>query len=245
MTHEPGPREERRRYGWPGTALPTIAYAVPNHLVDWHLLDVAIPVGHWRAPYANSNTFAMESFIDVLAHAAGQDPLAVRLAHLAPGSRPRNVLERAAKLAGWNTPAPAGRARGLAMAAWGDGWIATVAEVSLPGGKLKVHKMTASVDVGQPINIDGLEQQIPSAMIYTRSRPRSAGRSRSPTAAPSRRTSTTSPCCTCPTRRSSWSISCAVRRSRPVPARSERPASHRRWPTRSSPSTAGAYARCR
>ena len=149
-----------------GNGFTNIAYAVPNHLVDWHLLDVAIPVGHWRAPYANANTFAMESFMDELAHAAGQDPLAFRLAHLAPGSRPRNVLERAAKLAGWNTPLAAGHARGLAIAAWGDGWIANVAEVSLPGGKLKVHKMTASVDVGQPINLDGLEQQIPSAIVY-------------------------------------------------------------------------------
>jgi isoquinoline 1-oxidoreductase beta subunit len=149
-----------------GEGFTNAPYVVANQLVDWHLLDVAIPVGHWRAPYANANTFAMESFIDELAHAAGQDPLAFRLAHLVAGSRPRNVLERAAKLANYGAPLPPGHAHGIALAAWGDGWIANVAELSLPNGKIKVHKLTASVDVGQPINIDGLEQQIPSAMIY-------------------------------------------------------------------------------
>ena len=149
-----------------GTGLTNLAYQIPNQLVDWHLLDVAIPVGHWRAPGANANTFAAESFVDELAHAAGKDPVAFRLAHLAPGSRPRNVLERAVALAKWGAPLPVGHAQGVALCQWDDAWIATIAEVSLPGGKLKVHKLTASVDVGQPINIDGLEQQIPSAMIY-------------------------------------------------------------------------------
>jgi isoquinoline 1-oxidoreductase beta subunit len=149
-----------------GTGLTNLPYQIPNQLVDWHLIDVAIPVGHWRAPGANANTFAAESFVDELAHAAGQDPVAFRLAHLAPGSRPRVVLERAAALAKWGSSLPAGHAQGVAMCQWDGAWIATVAEISLPGGKLKVHKMTAAVDVGQPINLDGLDQQIPSAMVY-------------------------------------------------------------------------------
>jgi isoquinoline 1-oxidoreductase subunit beta len=149
-----------------GAGMANIAYTIPNQLVDWHNLKVAIPVGFWRAPYANSNTFATESFIDELAHAAGKDPVAFRLAMLEPGSVPRNVLERVAKLANWGKPLPAGHAQGVAMGQWDDGWIAMIGEISLPDGKLKVHKLTASVDVGQPLNIDGLEQQVPSAMIY-------------------------------------------------------------------------------
>ena len=74
-----------------------IAYQIPNQLVDWHQLDVAIPVGFWRAPYANANTFATESFIDELAHAAGKDPVAFRLALLdarfAPAQRARTRCE--------------------------------------------------------------------------------------------------------------------------------------------------------
>ncbi len=143
-----------------------LAYQIPNARMEWHQLGVAIPVGHWRAPYANSNTFATEGFIDELAHAAGQDPVAFRLAMLAPNTPARTVLERVAKLASWGTALPAGRARGVAMGQWDGAWIAVVAEVSLPKGTPRVHTMYASVDVGQPVNIDGLEQQLPSAMLY-------------------------------------------------------------------------------
>jgi isoquinoline 1-oxidoreductase beta subunit len=149
-----------------GNGMANIAYKIPNQLMDWHQVDVQIPVGFWRAPYANANTFATESFIDELAHAAGKDPLAFRLALLEPGSRPRVVLERVAKLAKWGAPLPAGHAHGVALAQWDDGWIAMVSEISMPGGKLKIHKMISSVDVGQPINLDGLDQQIPSAILY-------------------------------------------------------------------------------
>ena len=149
-----------------GNGMTNTPYLIPNQLVDWHRLNVAIPVGFWRAPYANSNTFATESFIDELAHAAGKDPVAFRLAMLEAGSPPRVVLERVAKLAKWGAPLPAGHAHGVAMGQWDDAWIAMVAEISLPNNKLKIHKLTASVDVGQPLNIDGLEQQVPSAMIY-------------------------------------------------------------------------------
>jgi isoquinoline 1-oxidoreductase beta subunit len=142
------------------------AYAIGNQLVDYHLLDVAIPVGYWRAPLTNANTFATESFIDEVAHAAGKDPVAYRLSMIEPGSRAAAVLERAAKLAAWGSPLPKGHAHGVAMARWDEGWVATVAEVSMKAGKLKVHKLTASVDVGMPINIEGIEQQVPSAMIY-------------------------------------------------------------------------------
>jgi len=142
------------------------AYTIPNVLVDYHMLDVAIPVGHWRAPYANANTFATESFVDELAHAAGKDPLAFRLAML-PAGRPRTVLEMTASAARWGTALPAGHARGLAMGQWDDGWIAIVAELSMPDGRsVKLHRMHATIDVGMPVNLDGLETQVTSAMIY-------------------------------------------------------------------------------
>jgi isoquinoline 1-oxidoreductase beta subunit len=150
-----------------GNGMANLAYAIPHQLMEWHQLPYAIPVGFWRAPYANANTFATESFIDELAHAAGKDPLAFRLAMLQAGSPARVVTERVAKLAPWGGPLPAGHAQGLALAQWDGGWIATIAEISMPSPtKVKVHRLVASVDVGTPINIDGLEQQVPSAMIY-------------------------------------------------------------------------------
>jgi CO/xanthine dehydrogenase Mo-binding subunit len=92
----------------PSTAngITNLAYTIPNQRAEWHLLDVAIPVGAWRAPFANTNVFVTESFVDELAHAASTDPVAFRLAMLEPGARPRVVLERVAKLANWNA-APA------------------------------------------------------------------------------------------------------------------------------------------
>ena len=149
-----------------GNGITNLAYAIPNQRAEWHLLDVAIATGPWRAPFANSNVFVTESFIDELAHAANADPLAFRLAMLEPNSRPRVVLERVAKLAKWGTPLPAGHARGIALGFWSGTWIAMVSEVSMPGGKLKVDRMYGSVDAGQPIHLDGIEQQLQSGMLY-------------------------------------------------------------------------------
>jgi isoquinoline 1-oxidoreductase beta subunit len=85
---------------------------------------------------------------------------------LEPNKPPRGVLERVAKLAKWGSPLPAGHAHGVALGQYDDAWVATVAEISMPAGKLIVHKLTATVDVGQPVNLDTLDQQVPSAMIY-------------------------------------------------------------------------------
>ena len=142
-------------------------YVVPNQLMTWKELPyLSIPVGFWRAPYANVNVFATESFIDELAHAAGKDPVAFRLANLDPASKAANVLQRVTKLAAWASAPPSGRARGVAVATVAGGWIATVAEVSLVANKPKVHRVWNSVDVGQPINLDGLDQQIESSILF-------------------------------------------------------------------------------
>ncbi len=142
-------------------------YRVQNQLMSWQELPFrALPVGFWRAPYANINVFATESFIDELAHAAGQDPVAFRLANLDPDSRAANVLRRTANIAKWTTPPAAGHARGIAVATVAGGWIATAAEVSMANNKPVVHRVWNSVDVGQPINLDGLEQQITSSVLF-------------------------------------------------------------------------------
>jgi len=84
-----------------------------------------------------------------------------------PAGRPRTVLEMTASAARWGTALPAGHARGLAMGQWDDGWIAIVAELSMPDGRsVKLHRMHATIDVGMPVNLDGLETQVTSAMIY-------------------------------------------------------------------------------
>ena len=149
-----------------GAGMANHPYQVPNQLMSWQELPFkALPVGFWRAPYANINVFATESFIDELAHAAGKDPVVFRLDNLDPASKAANVLRRVANLASWTTPAPAGRARGVAVATVAAGWIATAVEVSMDS-KPVVHRVWNSIDVGQPINRDGLEQQVQSAVLF-------------------------------------------------------------------------------
>ena len=143
-----------------------LPYIIPNQLSSWHRFNSEIWVGHWRAPYYNASTFPSESFIDELAHAAGKDPIDYRLAMMEKGTPAYGVLERVAKFANWGSKLPDGHAHGVALGQYDDAWIATVAEVSMPDGKLTVHKLTSVVDVGQPVNLDTLEQQVPSANIY-------------------------------------------------------------------------------
>jgi hypothetical protein len=151
-----------------------MAYTIPNLLVDFHHLDVKIPVGPWRAPYANGNYFPTESFVDELAHAAGKDPVAFRLALLPAGSRARNVLTIAAQRAGWGSAALPGHARGVALTQWDGTWIALIAEISAPAGGLQVHRVWTAVDCGLPVNLDGIETQVSCACATP---PRSTSRS--------------------------------------------------------------------
>lgn len=150
---------------WRGAMLP---YAAPHvHTVAWRN-DLPLRTGWWRGLGLLANTFAVESFIDELAHAAGADPLQFRLNHLPDdqrGQRLRAVLVKAAEQAGWGTPAPAGRARGVACCADAGTVVAQVAEVSVEGGRIRVHRVTAAVDPGLVINPDGASAQTQGAIM--------------------------------------------------------------------------------
>ena len=76
------------------------------------------------------------------------------------------MLELAAQRANWGSAPPQGRARGVALAVWDDTWMALVAEISAPAGGLHVDRMWAAVDCGLPVNRDGVETQVTSAILY-------------------------------------------------------------------------------
>jgi isoquinoline 1-oxidoreductase subunit beta len=143
-----------------------LPYPVPNHYVDFHLADVPVPVGWWRAVGLTSGTFVVESYIDELAHAAGKDPVGYRRALLAERPRMRGVLDLAAAKAGWGTPLGGGRARGVAVAEGFGSNVAQVAEVSVKDGAVRVHRVVCAVDCGTVINPDNVEAQIQSGIIY-------------------------------------------------------------------------------
>lgn len=134
--------------------------------VSLHSPKTPITVLWWRSVGHTHTAFAMESMIDELAHAAGKDPLAYRLALLKGKPRFARALETAATKAGWGTPAPAGRARGLAVHESFGSIIAEVAEVSVEGGRIKVHAVTAAVDCGTAVNPLGIEAQVQGSIAF-------------------------------------------------------------------------------
>ncbi|MFM2069485.1 MAG: hypothetical protein RLZZ584_4394, partial [Pseudomonadota bacterium] len=141
-------------------------YDIPatRHEVVKH--DAGLRVGYWRSVSHNMNAFANESFIDELAAAAKQDPLAYRMALLGRQPRMAKVLELAGQRAGWGQPLPAGRSRGVAMMEGYGSYLAEVAEVSMKDGAPVVHRLTVVVDVGMMVNPDTVEAQIQSSVIF-------------------------------------------------------------------------------
>jgi len=142
-------------------------YAIKNVLVDYVEKDPGIPTGAWRSVGSSQNAFITECFIDEVAQAAGKDPYEFRRALLKDKPRHLAVLDLAAKKAGWGTPLPKGRGRGIAVAESFGSWVAEVAEVSVaPDGTVKVHKVVAAVDCGTCVNPDGVEAQISGGIIF-------------------------------------------------------------------------------
>ena len=140
--------------------------AIPNHRVELHTMEKGVPVLWWRSVGHSHTAFAVESFVDELAHAAGRDPLEFRRALLAKAPRHLAVLERAAAKAGWGTPPGKGRARGLAVHESFGSWVAQVAEVSVEDGRIRVHRVVCAVDCGIAVNPLSIAAQMESAIAF-------------------------------------------------------------------------------
>ncbi len=119
-------------------------------------------VGPWRSPGANMNVFAIESQIDMMASAAGEDPLAFRLRHLTD-PRMRRVLQAAADVFGWKAAvSPSRRGFGMACNIDAGTYVATMAEVKVDptNGSVKVIRIVCAQDMGIVVNPDGAKMQI-------------------------------------------------------------------------------------
>src|SRR5213596_1185114 len=142
-------------------------YTVPNVHVDYLLTDTGIPVGFWRSVNNSYNAFAVECFIDEVAHAAKRDPYEYRRDLLTKAPRHLGVLNLAASKAGWGTAPPAGRARGIAVYKSFETYVAEVAEVSVASdGAVRVHRVVCAVDCGPVVNPSIVEAQMESAIVY-------------------------------------------------------------------------------
>jgi isoquinoline 1-oxidoreductase beta subunit len=138
----------------------TQPYAIPNFKVGLTTTESPVPVLWWRSVGSTHTAYALETFIDEIAEAAGKDPLAFRLALLQQKPRHAAVLKLAAEKAGWGTPLPAGHARGIALAESFNSYVAQVAEVSVDGSDVKVHRVVCAVDCGIAVNPDQVKAQM-------------------------------------------------------------------------------------
>ena len=142
-------------------------YAIPNYRVVGHLADLDVPIGFWRAVGNSFNGFFHESFIDELAHAAGRDPLAFRLDHVAPENPvAAGVLEAVRDLSGWGDPVPEGVGRGVAMT-WSFGTpTAVVIEIAREGRTIRIARAFMACDPGQVLDHAIVRAQMESGLIY-------------------------------------------------------------------------------
>ena len=139
-----------------------LAYAIPNVSVELATTKTGVPVLWWRVVGSSHTTFAVEAFIDEVAHAAGEDPFTFRRRLLEHHPRMKGVLELAAEKAGWSSaPMPKGKGRGIAVAEAFKTFVAQVAEVSVDDkGYVTVDRVVCAVDCGTPINPDVIAAQM-------------------------------------------------------------------------------------
>jgi isoquinoline 1-oxidoreductase subunit beta len=143
-----------------------LPYSIAHQRMTHDATRMGVPIGFWRAVGHSHNAFLSEGFIDELAHAAKQDPVAYRMAMLDKMPRHAAVLKLAADKAGWGQPLPAGRARGVALHESFDSIVAEVVEVSLDGTTPRVHRVVAAIDCGVVINPGIVAQQMESGVVF-------------------------------------------------------------------------------
>ncbi|MGB8186556.1 MAG: xanthine dehydrogenase family protein molybdopterin-binding subunit [Pseudolabrys sp.] len=144
-----------------------IPYAIPNVRVGCMLKNTHVPVMFWRSVGSSQNAFFVESYIDELAQAAGQDPYKFRRTLLAGKSDFLGVLDTIAEKSDWGKPLGQGRGRGIAIHECYGSIIGQVAEVTVSQkGEVKVDRVVAAVDCGHVVNPGIVEAQIQSGVIY-------------------------------------------------------------------------------
>jgi CO/xanthine dehydrogenase Mo-binding subunit len=146
-----------------------LLYDIPSIRIEYQRHEEPVlNTGFWRGVGVTHNDFVIEGFMDELAVAAKQDPVAYRRALLHKSPRATAVLDAAAQGAGWGKPLAAGRGRGVSIlfSEWGS-YLAQVAEVEVSkAGDVRVHRIVCAVDCGQVVNPDTVKAQIEGGIIF-------------------------------------------------------------------------------
>jgi isoquinoline 1-oxidoreductase beta subunit len=150
-----------------GEGAAELPYAIANQAIARSDVKTHVRLGAWRSVDHTQHGFFTESFIDELAHAAGKDPFEYRRQLLRDKPRHKAALELAADKAGWGTPLPPDRARGIALVESFGSIVCEVAEVEArANGTFKVHRVVAAVDCGDVVNPNSGAAQIEGGIVF-------------------------------------------------------------------------------
>jgi isoquinoline 1-oxidoreductase beta subunit len=144
-----------------------IGYTFPNLLIDHAMRNTHVPPHFWRGVNHNQNAIYLECFLDEVAHATNQDPLALRRKLM--GNHPKHlaVLNAVAERIGWGSAPPEGRFRGIAQQMGFGSFVAAAAEVSVSdAGVLRIHRIVAATDSGVAVNPRQIEMQVEGSFVY-------------------------------------------------------------------------------
>ena len=145
----------------------SIGYTFPNLLIDHAMRNPPVPAGFWRGVNLNQNAVYLECFIDEIAHATRQDPLALRRKLMANSPKHLAVLNAVAARVGWDKKPAKGVFRGLSQTMGFGSYVAACAEVSVDkAGKLKIHRIVAATDCGHAVNPQQIEAQVEGSFVY-------------------------------------------------------------------------------
>jgi isoquinoline 1-oxidoreductase beta subunit len=160
-------KDRRQLQGlWPEPHDAQIGYTVPNMRIEYAMRNTHVPVGPWRGVNTNQNGIYTECFMDEVAKAAGKDPLEFRRALMGKHPQHLAVLNAAAEKGDWGKPLPAGRHRGIAQFMGYGSYSAAVAEVSVNGKEVKVHRMVLALNCGHAVNPATIAAQVEGSVAY-------------------------------------------------------------------------------
>jgi isoquinoline 1-oxidoreductase beta subunit len=157
-------------------------YSVKNYKIEYLPAASGVPRAWWRSVEASSIGFVMESFMDELAHAAAADPYEFRMQKLSGGrkvvdavshkgrpldtGRMQGVLQLAAEKGDWGKPLAKGHGRGIACHYSFHSYTANVVDVATENGNVRVKRVVSAVDIGTPVNPNGIRAQVEGAIVY-------------------------------------------------------------------------------
>ena len=160
-------KDRRQLQGyWPEPHDAQIGYTIPNLRTEYAMRNTHMPVGPWRGVNTNQNGLYLECFMDEVARAAGKDPLEFRRALMQKHPKHLGVLNAAAEKGNWGKPLPPGVHRGIAQFMGYGSYTAAVAEVTVKGSEVKVHRMVLATNCGHAVNPATIAAQVEGSVAY-------------------------------------------------------------------------------